>query len=293
MKKKLADLIGEVKRDKTVENLKTQLNTIKVIYEDIYTKNNFRIHDDSGEGIFSSNQRDCVLDNGHIFKIGKNTRDTEGEEAFSRAIFNGTTLSINNTTTQIIAYETPLLRKKEAQSDSLVTKCDLLAYHDQTIYAIEYKKNWGPNTDIQYGLVEGLIYGEIIAKHIKNYPEEVQTHLSSVARKHHRPITLTNKPSHVSFVLCGPANFFRRPLNNSESIKKTKEMEKVVFEYLAQQNNSYLSFGGYVVCGEDDDDLKYNTITLGGRNVYIPSLFCLKRQENLFARNVSELWEKL
>jgi hypothetical protein len=198
-------------------------------------------------------------------KHGRN--NLPSEVPYMRALFNGRSLAPYS----FIAYETPLMRKKEKGTTEISGRevsCDLLGINDNEICCIELKTvPDSAGTILPYAILEGFAYATCLEWLRQNYKDEILKEINLCCKrvKVGKP---AKTPEKVTFAVAGPEKDYFRPYINKliENRNHTKEWfkrridETEVLENIPLINNF---FAGYFVLSAGINDIKDKNISQG------------------------------
>jgi hypothetical protein len=175
----------------------------------------------------------------------------DGEVALSRAMFNNRLLTVSPPHEAIaarhgytmISYEAPLLRlpHKIEKDPSRKVACDLVAVtlDPFKIIAVEVKEKSGKVTNLDYGLVEGWFYGQLLALRAEKNAGDLVNEIKHCIQKYSTidpsVFLYEERKFQVSFALAAPHYYFCDQLqqpaiknNIAKLLKKLTAMESPV-----------------------------------------------------------------
>lgn len=177
---------------------------------------NFRVHDDRGEGVLYKSRELTRFEKTERLCASVDRKNLDREVGLSYALFNGRKKQMNDD--QLISYESPFLRKctrnKSPEADSV--SCDLVAYNatEKTLVAVEVKINPdNEDTLLDHGFLQSLTYGHILHHILKTDKDGLQKQVKTCMEMWcEQKCENTPEIESVGFVLAAPLDYFCRSL---------------------------------------------------------------------------------
>lgn len=251
----LKEMIEDFKRNKNVQSLEKSVEIFNAEYNSIVSSNKLRIHGARGEGVFYvGSGRDAVHPKKKI--IGRNSSNIS-EVAYSRAIFNGNKIRINDSVVDIVGYEAPLLRHTKGEGGNRF-KLDLLGFNrdSNSIIAIECKFKVQQNTNPQYGLLESFFYAMAIRRHLTTDEDAVRSQICKCYEAYRGEKIQIDDPLKVKFCVVAPHDYWKRYLNNLKSVRDIRVTQEVI-QNAINKNHYRVEFIGYVTIGCCSNDIEF------------------------------------
>lgn len=253
------------------ENLDSIINELKANY-------NIRIHDSETGGVLRGHiptrqQNKELWENQSKF-VGLLCRkeNLDSEVGYSRALFNNKNIEIEDKTNgyiqhiDLIAYESPLLRKKSDRInkdiDSKFAKCDLIGLYEDLLFAIEVKiEPEEYTTYLPHALVESFAYGYYLNNHVQfnNIPLfNSEIHLC-LEQFHPNLIIQTQDSYQVKYIVAAPKNYFMTYFfgqNKSQEWYERRKNETMKIEKLLfNEKSTFPKFGGYLTIDKSHENV--------------------------------------
>ena len=261
----LSKQIKEVLREKKDQSAKLEamMDIVQKEYDERRSNDELRVHDRNGEGILYGGRKNVMHNaktNTMELTCSRKTFDRHREEAFSRGLFNQKQISLGDRVALLVSYEAPLLRKTTGLRGG-ICKLDLVALEVAAIWAIEYKQRYGPATSIRYGLLEALAYGFLLASHLRDDKEGLRGQVAKcIACRGPYPGPCPELPDAVKYAVAAPFALYREDIRTPRRSRLTDAVAKLACEYaslVSKRLNLNLSFGGFLVIGNEQTDLNF------------------------------------
>jgi hypothetical protein len=259
LKTKITAVLREKKNAATP--LKAMMEEVLIEYAKRRDNGHLRVHDENGEGVlFGTRKNAAVNTQTQAFELSCSSKTfvEKDEEAFSRGLFNQKRVMIGKSEAIFISYEAPLLRRFRGHGGG-VCKLDLVALTADDLWAIEYKQTSNPVTSVRFGVLEALAYGFLLALHLRDSNENMHRQIEKCKKERGPfPVSTLLKASAVKFAIAAPPAFYRKDFCTNERLRLTAAISKLASEYADDASNLFrlnLSFGGFLVVGDDDTQL--------------------------------------
>jgi len=264
----LAKPIKKVLREKKNQSaeLEAMMEIVQHLYEERWKNGELRVHDKKGEGFLYGVRKNVTLNaqtNTMEISCSRKMFLRQKEEAFSRGLFNQKRLSLGGHNALLVSYEAPLLRKTSGRGGG-ICKLDLVALEESAIWAIEYKQSYGQATSIRYGILESLAYGFLLACHLRDNKEGLRKQVAKcIDSRGPYPGLPPELPDTVKFSVAAPSALYREDVRTPRRLHLTDMVTKIACGYASaasERLNLNLSFGGFLVIGDDQKDLACKSV---------------------------------
>lgn len=273
--KKIKNVLNKTTEAHIDAALAQMMQEVLAEYQGRLDNGELRVHDEQSEGILYGLRENTFTDpETNIFQLSCDALTVQRgrEEAFSRALFNQKSLNLQNTQVNLISYEAPLLRKREKRGGG-ICKLDLIGLGLNTLWAIEYKQRCSAATSSRYGVLEALTYGALLAKHLHDSPDgmnsQIQLCVDNRGPFDGAPIAFAANAASVKYSVAGPWAFFQDDTRTDRRIGLTAQFTEAARRYAAAfslKTGVTLEFGGFIMVG-DENTTADNQHIAGGKVV--------------------------
>lgn len=263
----IAQMAKDESDNKILSAVSNEIIDLKNLMEkrlnDLQNADNLRVYDQDGgilRGPIRSRKRFKLKHKllCHERFMTKGSGKTSSEVPYMRALFNDRVMDGYD----IIAYETPLLRKKRERKDGRALSCDLLGFKNKELCCIEVKiVPDNAATNLPYALLEGFSYAACLDWLIRNHSHEINQELSLCCNSFGFPIpsTVVDK---ATFAIAAPkidyfkAYAIKKFKNHSLEWFKRRIKETIIIEKAITQQFKGC-FHGYMVISSSVSDCKH------------------------------------
>jgi hypothetical protein len=305
----LADMIKDIIRiagngtvgtvSNEIDKFKDQLGKQLKILE---ASKDLRVYDKTNGGALRGpiKSRKKYESNGKLLcDIGYMTYGSGGvpsEVPYMRALFNGRIMDAY----KIIAYETPLMRKKEKNINEDISgrevSCDLMGIKGNELCCIEVKTVPDkPATNLPYALLEGFAYATCLNWLLKNknYSNEINNEVELCCKTFglHPPSQSVSK---ATFAIAAPKDDYFKPYaiekmaGHSPEWFKRRKNEAGLIQKAILKNYKDL-FAGYIVVSCSVRDCGWNKTNKA--NIVEPIFN--KKNDFTHYKSMAEIWDAL
>ena len=170
---------------------------------------------------------------------------------------------------KFLSYESPLIRKKVGNLNNDIgnpfARCDLIALYKINVSALEVKiEPYSISTRLPFALLESFFYGHILNRISKEYNKtEIISEIAFCAKEFGlKKYNLTDYFEINYYVGAPKSYFFGYLIDKNDKLKKylftqtwlseTKNIERAI----SRLNGIFPRFGGYIVIGKTEMDVK-------------------------------------
>lgn len=270
----LSKVIQDIVRQAKYKDVSGLINGLKERLEsalrELFEADNLRVMD-KGEGgvlrgpIKSRSSKENRTGPAHqpiLLLCDKAILDKENKEvSFMRGLFNKAR-SLGDYS--LVAYETPLMRKKSG-AHSRAVSCDLLGVSGNEMCCIEIKTNPDPETTRpQYALIEAFAYGVCLNWLTHNCKKELLEELNLCYKSYLGTAGLGKLPQNISFAVAAPQSYFKAYAkqelkgHGEEWFLRRKKESKVIEKAIKKHCSKSFKFAGYFSIPYDSQKIKTN-----------------------------------
>lgn len=252
---KIQEVIGSAGK---TSNISGMLHDFKAEIEErlvtLYSTDDLRIFDGENGGALrgpiTSRKNYEIKENNEVTLCcdSGNIQSKITEPVYSRAIFNSGRLGVY----QLIAYETPLMRKRTNSINPEISgrqvSCDLLGISKGEICCIEVKINpFDKSCRPTYALLEGLAYCICLNWILKINPLDLSREIDLCCKSF--GIKASNLPEKATFAIAAPMDdyflpYWRMEDNTEEWFQRRKNEIQVIENAIFSEFEQY--FSGYI-----------------------------------------------